>query len=113
MSYIYNTYIKYQYVSVYVCVKTLISFLKLSLFDFTVCGAQSFSWRAALIAYKLAAFAFLVESKTVFIEFIYLSLRQLLLSFLPKKYQKNKIKTCKLHAKHFTKEKKQMKMLER
>lgn len=78
----------YQYVSVYVCVKTLISFLKLSLFDFTVCGAQSFSWRAALIAYKLAAFAFLVESKTVFIEFIYLSLRQLLLSFLPKKYKK-------------------------
>lgn len=99
----------------YVCVKTLISFLKLSLFDFTVCGAQSFSWRAALIAYKLAAFAFLVESKTVFIEFIYLSLRQLLLSFLPKKYKKkkNKIKTCKLHAKHFTKEKKLKKMLER
>lgn len=35
-----------------------------------------FFWRSkfflALIAYKLALFAFLVESKTVFIEFIYL-----------------------------------------
>lgn len=77
------SYIPNTYVCVCVCVRLWFRFLSF-VWLYILCGAarsKFFLACLALIAYKLAVFAFLVESKTVFIEFIYLPLRQLLLSF--------------------------------